>query len=179
MTILAIDPGAKGGIAWQQIMDGHAPRQDGVAPMPETNGDVLAILRQLWEPGATCYIEHVVGFIPGGGAGAMFTFGEGFGYLQGVLDALGYRVVRVRPAAWQKALQLGGKGAKVKCDKDATKESKRAASAANSAVDRDWKNKLKAEAQRRYPTLHVTLQTADALLLLDYAKLQMTTAPTI
>jgi hypothetical protein len=138
--------------------------------MPETNGDILALLQSLGTPNTTVYIEHVVGFIPGGGRGSMFAFGEQFGYLQGCIDALGFRVVRVRPQEWQKALCLGGKGSKVKCEKDATKEARKLADQHNSAVDREWKNKLKAEAQRRFPKITgITLKTADALLILEYA----------
>jgi len=33
-----------------------------------------------------------------------------------------------------------------------------------------WKNKLKAEAQRLYPDIKVTLKTADALLILEATK---------
>lgn len=163
---MAVDPGASGGLAWQH--DGGT----GCMAMPETNGDLLKALRDLAGHVDTCYIEYVVGFIPGGGAGAMFSFGENFGYLQGCLDALGFRVIRVRPAAWQKFLQLGGKIGKIKADKDCSKEQKKAVSAHNAAIDREWKRKLLGEAQRRFPSLHITLKTADACLLLDYARQQ-------
>ena len=33
-----------------------------------------------------------------------------------------------------------------------------------------WKSKLKGSAQRLYPHLRVTLQTADALLILEYGR---------
>lgn len=135
--------------------------------MPDTSGDVLALLRTLKVISQTAYIEHVVGFIPGGGVGAMFTFGEGFGYLQGCLDALGYRTIRVRPMQWQKELQLG-RPETVKIPKDATEQGKAATKAANARAKAEWKNKLKAEAQRRFPSLSVTLRTADALLILEY-----------
>lgn len=82
------------------------------------------------------------------GAGAMFTFGEGFGFLKGALMALGFEIILVRPAKWQGALSLGKKASHGK----------------------DWKRHLKSEAQRRFPTCNVTLKTADALLLLAYAK---------
>lgn len=141
-------------------------------PMPETNGDLLIYLRNIRTFTTICYIEHVVGFIPGGGAGAMFTFGENFGYIQGCLDALGFRVIRVRPAAWQKFLQLGGKVGKIKADKAASKEQKKIVNQHNSAIDREWKNKLKEDAQRRFPGLVITLKTADACLILDYARQQ-------
>jgi hypothetical protein len=34
----------------------------------------------------------------------------------------------------------------------------------------EWKNKLKGEAQRLFPSEDVTLDTADALLILEYSK---------
>jgi hypothetical protein len=52
----------------------------------------------------------------------------------------------VRPQKWQGFLGLG------KSEGDKTK----------------WKNKLKAKAQNLFPSLDVTLSTADALLLLEY-----------
>jgi hypothetical protein len=60
--------------------------------------------------------------------------------------ALSYRLVFVRPQEWQRELGLGTKKGR---------------------TDRDWKNHLKAEAQRLFPTQDVTLRTADALLILD------------
>jgi hypothetical protein len=40
--------------------------------------------------------------------------------------------------------------------------------ASRCASKSEWKNKLKAEAQRRFPDLKVTLKTADALLILEW-----------
>jgi len=60
------------------------------------------------------------------------------------------RVELVRPQKWQKALGLG--------------------SASGCASKTEWKNKLKAAAQRLYPHLKPTLATADALLILDFAR---------
>lgn len=54
----------------------------------------------------------------------------------------------VRPQVWQKVFNLG--------------------TAASCASKSEWKNKLKAEAQRRFPHLPVTLATADALLILEW-----------
>ncbi len=145
-TILAIDPGATGGIALQQGSD----RVTAYA-MPDTEGDVLNLLRSLVPDPANsvAVIEEVGGYVgkiqPGS---SMFTFGRGFGFLLGVLQALGVRVELVRPQKWQKALGLGTSRA---C---ATKSA--------------WKNKLKSEAQRLYPAIKVTLSNCDALLILEY-----------
>lgn len=117
--------------------------------MPPTEGDVLDQLYSLSASGIQrCYLEQVVGFIPGSGAGAMFTFGEGFGFLKGCLMALKYEIVLVRPPKWQQALSLGSK----------------------STYAKQWKNHLKESAQRLFPNCKVTLSTADALLLLEYGR---------
>jgi len=146
MNIIAIDPGCNGGIA---------TRSDNLVecyPMPATVNDLVDLLRGLSANGfTTCYLEQVVGFIPMAGAGAMFTFGQSFGQIQGVLAALNFRVIEVRPAAWQKELSLGKK-------KDYPGTA--------------WKNHLKSNAQKLYPLCSVTLKTADALLILRYGELQ-------
>ncbi|MEI8375279.1 MAG: hypothetical protein WCJ35_20855 [Planctomycetota bacterium] len=147
-TLIAIDPGKSGGIAWTM--------QDSLTngcPMPETEGDVLDRLRELAIDHHTAYVEEVGGYCGAGQPGsAMFTFGRGFGFILGCLMSMGVSVVLVKPQKWQKHFSLG--------------------TAREAGSKTDWKNKLKAEAQRRYPTLDVTLKTADALLILDYARNQ-------
>ena len=145
-TLIAIDPGKSGGIAWV-TPDGFTNG----CPMPDTEGDVLDRLRELAIYQPTAYVEEVGGYCGAGQPGsAMFTFGRGFGFILGCLMSMGVSVVLVKPQKWQKHFSLG--------------TSREAGSKA------DWKRKLKAEAQRRYPTVDVTLKTADALLILDYAK---------
>ena len=142
--LLAIDPGASGGFAWFG-QDGKAACE----AMPETEGDIVNLLRKRFcDEIETVYIEQVVGFIPMAGAGAMFSFGENFGFIKGVCQSLGMKMVLVRPASWQKFLSLGSK-----------KE-----------YEKQWKNHLKERAQQIYPNCHITLKTADALLILDYAR---------
>jgi len=141
--LLAIDPGKSGGLVW---FDGSELQ---VQPMPETDGDILDILRSIRASGVEdCHIEHVCGFVGGAGAGQMFSFGEGFGYLKGCLMALAFRVHLHRPQKWQKAMSLGSK-------KDHGKA---------------WKNHLKGRAQELFPATAVTLKTSDALLIFQYAQ---------
>jgi hypothetical protein len=122
--------------------------------MPETQGDLLALLRSFRAAAdveghnLVCVLEEVSGFAGKAQPGsAMFRFGEHFGFVKGVVQALGIRLVLVRPQAWQKGFGLG--------------------TAAACHSKSEWKNKLKAEAQRRFPQLSVTLKTADALLILE------------
>jgi len=154
--IIAIDPGLSGGVALMRLgkVDCY--------PMPETQGDLLELLREVKEaadaegceeygPGElVCVLEGVSGFAGKAQPGsAMFRFGEHFGFIKGVVQALGIRLVLVRPQVWQKGFGLG--------------------TASACRTKSEWKNKLKAEAQRRFPHLNVTLKTADALLMLEYA----------
>lgn len=155
-TILTIDPGASGGLAVK-----YGDAQVYAVPMPATEGDLLEWLRfatkAAGETSDTCiaYLEAQQGVMGPGmrvSSSAMFTFGRGYGFLLGALMALEWSVVLVRPQEWQKALSLGTK--------------------AGAGGKTEWKNKLKAEAQRRFPHLKVTLKTADALLLMSYATKQ-------
>lgn len=142
--ILAIDPGANGGFAWTDSA-GKIHCQ----PMPETEGDIVAFIRSRSCDGCSVVLEKVVGFIPFGGAGAMFSFGENFGIIKGAVQAFGMPLIQIRPPIWQKALSLGSK-------KD---------------YEKKWKNHLKEVAQQLYPQIeNITLKTADALLILHYAK---------
>ena len=145
--ILAIDPGASGGLAWTDSA-GHAH----CVAMPDTFGDVVDLLRSRRAEGiSVAVLEEVGGFCGVGQPGsAMFKFGKGCGVIEGALMALGYRVELVKPQKWQKPFGLG-----------TTKQA---------GGKSEWKRKLKAEAQRRFPACDVTLKTADALLILDYAR---------
>ena len=149
-TIVAIDPGLSGGVAvrWFEKTDCWA--------MPATQGDLLERLRDIKSIAGlegdelVCVLEEVSGFAGKGQPGsAMFRFGENFGFVRGAVQALGIRLVMVRPQVWQKGFGLGT-----------------ASACASKSI---WKNKLKAEAQRRFPQLEVTLKTADALLILEHA----------
>ena len=149
-TIVAIDPGLSGGIAvrWFGKTD--------CWPMPETQGDLLERLREIKNVAGlegdelVCVLEEVSGFAGKAQPGsAMFRFGEHFGFIKGVIQALEVRLLLVRPQVWQKGFGLGT-----------------ASACASKTI---WKNKLKAEAQRRFPHLNVTLKTADALLILEHS----------
>ena len=150
--IIAIDPGASGGIVTGRIKCGVID----VIPMPETETDVVSIIRncviadQMNDEETICVIEKVGGYAggPGQPGSAMFGFGKNVGIIYGALLMSQVRIEEVTPQKWQKALSLGTK----------------------SGMDKkDWKNKLKAMAQRLYPTQKVTLKTADALLIFEYA----------
>lgn len=144
--MLAVDPGCSGGIAVA------LPGETATAfSMPATDGELLQKLKMAQQTNAnTVYLEDIVLFtgtkIPGSRG---IKYGASWGTIKGMLLALGFRLILVRPQKWQKALSLGTSRGMTKTQ---------------------WKNKLKAEAERLYPGIKVTLATADALLILEAAK---------
>lgn len=151
-TIIAIDPGASGGIA--------VLRCDGTVmawPMPDTEQDVCDLIGEQWSAQwhspslIAVFVERVGGYAgkrqPGS---AMFKFGFNCGVIEGCLRTLKLPTAYVRPQQWQKHFSLG--------------------TATACATKTIWKGKLKSEAQRRFPHLKVTLATADALLLMEYGR---------
>lgn len=154
MRIYGIDPGASGGVVWQDFALGGAlsisPVSTGsLAGMSETD------ITNMIPPntgGDVAYVEDIPKFmgtlIPGSSIAVLFL---SYGIIRGVLAARGIRTILVKPQDWQAHFRLGTRKA--------------------TGTHGQWKNKLKAEAQRRFPQLGkaVTLKTADALLILDYA----------
>lgn len=148
--IMAIDPGASGGIAYTDY-----ETQDSAVfcqAMPKTEGDVISALRYIVSANRIeeAYIEDVGKGVMPGRAIAMISLNINATVIRTALACFGVRVVMVRPQDWQATYSLGKRR--------------------DCASDTIWKNKLKAEAQRRYPNLEVTNMTADALLILDFAK---------
>jgi Holliday junction resolvasome RuvABC endonuclease subunit len=147
MTVIGVDPGVNGGIAW--IQDGKPC----VEKMPETLADLWDLIRDIsavWPYGnkssaeSRAYIEAVHSS-PQQGVKSAFTFGQGYGMLEMALTAAGIPFERVRPQVWQKAL-----GCMTKGDKNITKR----------------------KAQEMFPGIKVTHATADSLLIAHYGTLQ-------
>lgn len=144
--IIAIDPGAQGGVA---IFSVDKDRLIEVVKMPDTPQDLLDLISK-YQINSKCYLEKVGG-LPGMGGSSMFNFGKGFGHLEMALLCRKIPTTEVTPQKWQKALQLGTKGHK---------------------STSQWKNKLKAKAQQLYPKVpKITLGISDALLILEYARI--------
>ena len=146
MNHVAIDPGKSGGIAYSKGGVVCAVR------MPDTAVSVVEILRQLRDQGSgRLVIEQLPKFvgkaIPSSTTAVLF---ENFGITIGAAIALGYRVDRVHPSAWQEGLGIG-KGCQC-------------------ANKGEWKRKLKAKAQELFPGIEVTLATADALLIWEHGR---------
>jgi|TARA_R110000851_G_scaffold221107_1_gene373893 hypothetical protein len=149
LSTIAIDPGKNGGIAYSlEHGETHCVR------MPPTPGDILDTLRNIRAitgPSVECYMEALVKYIPGNkqSGSSSIVYGRNYGFIEGVIQTLGIKLHSVRPQVWMKSMGLGTKGKMSKTE---------------------WKNKLKAEAQRLFPTEEVTLDTADALLILEYSR---------
>ena len=134
--ILAIDPGAAGGLAWRDA-DGivHAePRPDGMTAQVDRLRSLAATL-----PGLTAIMEKVGTYVPGNHVGSACTFARHCGHLEAALYALGIPFTEVAPGVWMKKL---GTLPKDKAER---------------------KRAIREEMQRRFPGLEVTLKTADAL----------------
>lgn len=140
---IAIDPGVNGGICWR-----HEGRTTAMR-MPPTDFDIVELLAKLSKRSdlIEVFIEKPPLFagrnIPGSAVGKMMM---NYGLCYGACVALNFKIRPVRPPEWQKAHPVGTKG-----DSSST----------------EWKNKLKARACEIFPDIHVTLCTADALLILD------------
>jgi hypothetical protein len=141
--ILAIDPGAAGGIAWYD-----AGTVDAI-PMPDGMTALCDWLRSERHHILRCHIEKVGQHRMGNSASASATFARHCGHIEAACYLLGYPVVEVSPTKWLKHF-----GAPT----GSTPDEKRAR-----------KHFVRDLMARRYPHLKVTLKTADALGILTYA----------
>lgn len=167
-----------GAIAWSNRIGQF------VAPMPETRRGVIDLIKEILSDAdrPVAYIEKGSHYIPSAGASTMFTYGSNVERIGCVLETLDVRLIEITPQKWQKVLCLGtsdrlapprmppGFNPKQKATWRASNfEALERAANHNATAKRDWKNKLKAEAERRFPGLKVTLKTCDALLILEAA----------
>lgn len=60
-------------------------------------------------PGPSVAVLEHVNAMPKQGVTSMFNFGEGFGYLKGLLEAYGIPYELVRPQKWKKEFGISGK----------------------------------------------------------------------
>jgi hypothetical protein len=144
-SILAIDPGLSGGLAH------YGPSGITLDAMPTTDADVCDLMLDRLGVSDVVYIEKVGGYIGGKGApgSAMFNFGRNVGFLHGLIAASKTRVIEVPPQRWQKTIGAG----------------------TSKTHGKNWKSHLKGLAQQRQPSLHITLKTADAVLIMEHAML--------
>lgn len=104
-TILGIDPGRTGALAWFASEPDH-DRLD-IIDMPDLTGAALGARLGdliLADRPTVAWVERV-NYMPG--QRGVWTFAEGYGVILGTLGALGVPVRHVTPAVWKKAARLG------------------------------------------------------------------------
>ena len=143
--VLAIDPGASGGLAWED--------RDGIThavAMPEGMTAQVDFLRTLAVqlPGLRAVLEKTGTARPTDAKPALAKFSRHIGSLEAALYCCAIPAEQVAPAVWQRSL---GSLPREK---------------------RERKQAIKEEMARRFPALAVTLSTADALGILCWARLQ-------
>lgn len=146
MTYLGIDPGASGGLACLK------------------DGELLAVkltdksLHDAWDwisdhlgTDAFAVIEKVGGYVGEAQPGsAAFKFGFSAGALTAMLVAASIPFEEVIPRTWQKGVGVVARG--------------------KGEGKTEFKNRLKAKAQQLFPDHHITLATADAILIAEHCR---------
>lgn len=103
MTYIGIDPGKHGAFAW---IEGKVVQ---AFPWDERAFVSYMAFFSSGDTGKDCAacLEHVSA-MPGQGVTSMFTFGQNFGFIQGVLTAYGIPYELVRPQKWKKEFSITG-----------------------------------------------------------------------
>jgi hypothetical protein len=139
--MIAIDPGASGGLAY--VDDGIVQ----AVAMPEGMTEQIDLIRRLASEGHhECIMENVGFHMPGNSAVSTAKFARHCGHLESACYAHGIAVRYVAPQKWMKEIGAFSK------DK------------------RERKAQIKEAMARLYPHLAVTLKTADALGIFTWAK---------
>jgi hypothetical protein len=156
--LIAIDPGKSGAIAsYVSSFEPPAEPRYGVEKLAGSPQELAEQFKgyaetadQLEAP-RMAILEEVSGFIGQKQPGSrMFTFGRGYGQIEGCLCMLKYQIIRMRPQQWQGALSVLSRKGEPKPQ---------------------HKRRMRSKALDLFPHLKPTLDQADALLIL-YAHLQ-------
>jgi Holliday junction resolvasome RuvABC endonuclease subunit len=113
-----------------------------------TEKDIVDILKMFKSSDVKVVLEKVHS-MPGQGVSSSFTFGENFGFIKGIITALGVKYTLITPQSWMKYYGM-------KKDKDEAKS--------------DWKKRLRQRAEMLYPDVKITADTADSLLIANYCR---------
>lgn len=149
--IIGIDPGSLGGVA---VLDTQENLIKAIK-MPETFPDICNLIRNIASDCGAANIvavmENVGHGMPGQSSSATAKFARHNGHLEMALYAVGIRTEMVTPQKWQRHYS-NSIGTSKGLEKTV------------------WKNKLKGEAQRLFPSVNVTLWNADAILMANYGR---------
>jgi len=135
---IGIDPGVSGGVAILEP-DGYV---HWVGKMPDTDRDLVDLLRPHAAGGAHAYLE-LIHAMPKNGSQSAFKMGQSDGRLRLALTALEIPYDAVTPVKWQNVMQCRTGGDK---------------------------NISKARAQALFPSLKITHAIADALLIAEFGR---------
>lgn len=144
MNILGIDPGVGGGMAL--LSEGNVPMVASIKNYTEK--DIKSMLQVFAMSPCVCFIEKVHA-APGQGVSSMFTFGQNYGFWRGLLTAYEIPFEEVSPQTWQGCIGF-------KTPRGATYAVR--------------KRLLKQRAEQLYPSVPITLGTADAVLIAEYGR---------
>jgi hypothetical protein len=138
---IAIDPGSKGAIADNSL--------NLISIKTLSDPPCMSDFSDYSPANFTAVIEE----IPMGGWGpipqsTVAKLHQGYGRILGILEVRGFRVIKVKPQAWQKTIGAGNKR----------------------EWGKGWKKHLADIAHDRFPALEFKTEQADALLLLDHAR---------
>ena len=142
-TIIAIDPGANGAIAYTDS-DGHAHVEKMPEGMTSIADFIMGLKAESGRKPGLAVLEKVGGYMPGNSGPAAVKFARHCGNIEAILYCLGIPTEEVTPHKWMKSLGIMPK------DKA------------------ERKRKIKEIMARFYPALNVTLVNADALGMLTW-----------
>lgn len=114
VTIIGIDPGLDGGIA--TLSSGRDGVDARVIAMPVVNlgtkrrYDMAAIRNLIYQARPTQVAIEKQQAMPRQGGCSMFSLGEGFGILSGIVAGLGFALLHVPPKVWQADAHRGISG---------------------------------------------------------------------
>lgn len=145
---IGIDPGKGGGI----VMIDTKEKDIEVQKCPDSIYNMALMFALMIGDTPPSYIIVLIEKVwarPHDGRSSIFKFAQNYGQWEGIVNAHEIRPHHVSPQAWMKAMG---------CPKKLSKK--------------DRKNYLKELAKKKYPNVNrrITLATADAVLLADYAK---------
>lgn len=150
---LGIDPGSSGGLAF--IGTGFVE----VCAIPDTERDIVDAIREYAGSIKVCCIEAVHPMpkretdsgVGGQGNIGSFKLGRSYGFLRGVIIALGIPLIEVSPQKWKNDLGLRFTKEQLKTER---------------------KNASKQLAQQWFPSIRITHAVGEALLIGEWARRQ-------
>lgn len=98
MIYIGVDPGKKGGVA---VING-----DGAEVYAWDDQTFVNVMAATMNKGKCVAAVEKVGAMPGQGVSSMFSFGQSFGFILGVLTAFGIGYQLVPPTLWKREFGL-------------------------------------------------------------------------